>query len=396
MGRPDAGPHPRARARAGRRDVPDPHRGREPRRTGTAGWSATAARSRASARAILADVAQAQARLERMARRWTASTRPGRRRRPPQWDAQTFDTWIRRNTATRGRRDAAGDRGRGRVGRRARGPLAPARPLLHVGGGIVRRAHRHRGRRPAGPVRRRVAARPAARWPSGSPGRSCWRLRCGAIDHDDDGVTVHADGHVVGRARSIAALPPTLTAAHRLAPGAAGPARSARAADAAGHRRRSAWRSTTGRSGASEGLSGQALSVAGPTRILFDNSPPDGSRGRPARLPRGPDGARAGRVGAGGAAARPCSTASPGCSARRPPSRSSTSSSAGPRRNGPAAATAATCRRGRGPHTGAALTRPIGRIHWAGAETASVWAGYMDGAVRSGERAAGAVLEQLA
>jgi monoamine oxidase len=41
---------------------------------------------------------------------------------------------------------------------------------------------------------------------------------------------------------------------------------------------------------------------------------------------------------------------------------------------------------------GPALRRPIGRIHWAGTETATVWNGYMDGAVRSGERAAGEVL----
>ena len=34
------------------------------------------------------------------------------------------------------------------------------------------------------------------------------------------------------------------------------------------------------------------------------------------------------------------------------------------------------------------LSRPIGPVHWAGAETATVWAGYMDGAVRSGKRAA--------
>lgn len=37
---------------------------------------------------------------------------------------------------------------------------------------------------------------------------------------------------------------------------------------------------------------------------------------------------------------------------------------------------------------GVALRAPIGRIHWAGSETASAWAGYMEGAVRSGERAA--------
>ena len=31
---------------------------------------------------------------------------------------------------------------------------------------------------------------------------------------------------------------------------------------------------------------------------------------------------------------------------------------------------------------------PSGRIHWAGTETSTIWNGYMDGAVRSGERAA--------
>jgi monoamine oxidase len=37
---------------------------------------------------------------------------------------------------------------------------------------------------------------------------------------------------------------------------------------------------------------------------------------------------------------------------------------------------------------GAHIRPPLGRIHWAGTETADFWAGYMDGAVRSGERAA--------
>jgi monoamine oxidase len=37
---------------------------------------------------------------------------------------------------------------------------------------------------------------------------------------------------------------------------------------------------------------------------------------------------------------------------------------------------------------GSALRAPVGRIHWAGTETAEVFMGYMDGAVRSGERAA--------
>jgi monoamine oxidase len=44
---------------------------------------------------------------------------------------------------------------------------------------------------------------------------------------------------------------------------------------------------------------------------------------------------------------------------------------------------------------GTAIRKPVGRIHWAGTETATYWNGYMDGAVRSGERAAAEVRPQL-
>lgn len=44
---------------------------------------------------------------------------------------------------------------------------------------------------------------------------------------------------------------------------------------------------------------------------------------------------------------------------------------------------------------GEALREPVGRIHWAGTETATRWCGYMDGAVRSGERAAREVSGRL-
>ena len=44
---------------------------------------------------------------------------------------------------------------------------------------------------------------------------------------------------------------------------------------------------------------------------------------------------------------------------------------------------------------GEALRRPVGPIHWAGTETATDWNGYMDGAVQSGERVAGEVLDAL-
>jgi monoamine oxidase len=44
---------------------------------------------------------------------------------------------------------------------------------------------------------------------------------------------------------------------------------------------------------------------------------------------------------------------------------------------------------------GPALRKPVGKIHWAGSETSTYWNGYMDGAVRSGERAAAEVLAEI-
>src|SRR3954447_18479868 len=41
------------------------------------------------------------------------------------------------------------------------------------------------------------------------------------------------------------------------------------------------------------------------------------------------------------------------------------------------------------------LRASVGAIHWAGTETSTYWNGYMDGAVRSGQRAAREVLDQL-
>jgi len=49
------------------------------------------------------------------------------------------------------------------------------------------------------------------------------------------------------------------------------------------------------------------------------------------------------------------------------------------------------------PRSGApgALREPVGRLHWARTETSTYWNGYMDGAVRSGQRAAREELERL-
>lgn len=44
---------------------------------------------------------------------------------------------------------------------------------------------------------------------------------------------------------------------------------------------------------------------------------------------------------------------------------------------------------------GQELRQPIGPLHWAGTETSSVWTGYIEGAIRSGERAATEILRSL-
>jgi len=45
---------------------------------------------------------------------------------------------------------------------------------------------------------------------------------------------------------------------------------------------------------------------------------------------------------------------------------------------------------------GSALHTPFGRIHWTGTETAMVWTGFMDGAIRAGQKAAQDVEYRLA
>ena len=82
-------------------------------------------------------------------------------------------------------------------------------------------------------------------------------------------------------------------------------------------------------------------------------------------------------------------------SAPRPRIRASTSRPTGRARTGPAAARWRSPARARCWPTARRCAQPVGRIHWAGTETSTYWNGYMDGAVRSGERAAHEVLDRL-
>jgi monoamine oxidase len=125
--------------------------------------------------------------------------------------------------------------------------------------------------------------------------------------------------------------------------------------------------------------------------LTFDNSPEDGSAGALIGFVGGPDARRLARLGAderrravvdglvrlfGERAADPVDYVEQAWADEQ-------WSGGGPTSNfGPGGWT------GYGP----VLREPFDRVHWAGTETATVWSGYMEGALQSGERAAAEVL----
>jgi monoamine oxidase len=143
-----------------------------------------------------------------------------------------------------------------------------------------------------------------------------------------------------------------------------------------------------------EGLSGQAASDVGPAKIVFDNSPPDGTPGVLLGFLEGSQARALGRWSDGERqeAVVSCFARLFGPRAAKPVDYADKDWSAEEWTRGCYGAFMP-------PNTwtafGDALRKPIGPIHWAGAETAVRWMGYMDGAVSSGEHAAVEVLRAL-
>jgi monoamine oxidase len=140
-----------------------------------------------------------------------------------------------------------------------------------------------------------------------------------------------------------------------------------------------------------DGLSGQALKLGGAVSEMFDNTPPDGTPG----ILMGFMGGHAWRTWAPqSAAARKQAVLGDfaqafGAPALKPKDYFEQDwTSERWTRGGPVSVLAPGTLTDFGP----ALAKPVGRVHWAGTETATYWNGYMDGAVRSGERAAKEVL----
>lgn len=354
--------------------------------------------SRAISPLALADLEQARARLDRMARQ-VPLEEPWAAPRARRWDGQTLASWVRRNTRTAGARSLL------ELATEAVWAAEPADVSLlhflfytHSGGGLNRLLGTGGG---AQQDRFHGGSQRIPLLLAEQLGGE--RLRLGApvrrIEHGDGGVVLHADGAEPGTGltvrarRAIVAVPPTL--AGRIAYDPPLPALRDQLTQRMPQGtviktmaiyERPFWRE--------EGFSGQATSDLGPARVVFDNSPPDGSPGvllgflegrlarewgaRPATERR--EAVLAGHARLfGGRAARPERFVervwadeewTRGCYG---------------------------CLMTTGGWTefGRALRAPIGRLHWAGAETATVWNGYMDGAVQSGERACAEVAEAL-
>jgi monoamine oxidase len=143
-----------------------------------------------------------------------------------------------------------------------------------------------------------------------------------------------------------------------------------------------------------KGLTGQALSLSGPVNATFDDSPPDGSPGVVFGFVGGDDARKFAKASPDDRRAAVVKNLTDffGAEAANPREYFETNwPGEAWSRGGPVGIVPPGVYTQYGP----ALKTPVGRIHWAGTETSGYWNGYMDGAVRSGERAAAEVLETI-
>jgi len=209
------------------------------------------------------------------------------------------------------------------------------------------------------------------------------------VVQDASGVTVIHEGGEVRAKRAIIALPPKLTASLEFEPAIGARTELVTKMPMGAVIKCTAiysepfWRS--------EGLSGICLSLEGPIHVSFDNSPP--SR-KPGVLMGFVEAANARKLGKLSEAERRETALQ--CLARRYGERAKQAIAYvdhvwehDPWTGG---CYGAFMPPGIWTSLGPTIREPSGRIHWAGTETATVWSGYIDGAIRSGKRAAAEVV----
>lgn len=341
---------------------------------------------------VLADIAQARLRLERLARSIDLDD-PAASRRGGELESRTLAQWLARGMRTRKARALLRIAGRTVWGAEpeemsllhALFYMAGAGgldPLLDVEGG----AQESRVVGGSQLIAERLAADLGPALLLGYPVSRISAAPKGVIVSSDAGESVQA-------ARAVLAVPAPLRAGIDFEPALPLPHRRVAELVRFGRLLKCVavyavpfWRES--------GLSGEALSDAGPLTLTFDNSPPDGSPGvllgfvggadahRFAALPEA-DRREAALATLGrlfGPAAR-----EPGLYLEQDWGRERWSGGGPTFLMGPGAWREA----------GPGLRTPVGRLHWAGSETATRWAGFMDGAVRSGERVATEVADAM-
>jgi monoamine oxidase len=216
------------------------------------------------------------------------------------------------------------------------------------------------------------------------------------VEYSEHGVTVSTASVTVRARRAIVALPPTALSAIEFSP-ALPPSRQGwvkanpmgRVAKIHAFYSTPFWRA--------EGLAGIAtLYDAGPVGVVFDNSPADGTSGALVGFVYGDSveqWASLDPAGRRSAVLQSLATVV-GALALTPTHYTEKNWSADPHSQGGYEAFAtpgAWVNHGRD-----GWRAPTASLHWAGAETASRWNGYMDGAVSAGYRAAGELAGSLA
>ncbi len=206
-------------------------------------------------------------------------------------------------------------------------------------------------------------------------------------------VDVISDRYVNRTRRVIVALPPAVAGLVRYEPGLPALREGLMQHLPQGHMvkvqavySRAFWRD--------DGLNGSSVSDAGPLNITFDSSPESGAPGALLGFAGGDEARRLERLPEG---------------ERRATCLASFARAFGPRALEPIdyvemnwsqeewsrGCPVAVAPPGVLTTYGPALREPVDRIHWAGTETATYWNGYMDGAVSAGKRAAREALERL-
>jgi monoamine oxidase len=346
---------------------------------------------------ILADLALAVSNLDSMAGQVPVDA-PWQAGSASDWDGQTLQTWLEANTLTTRFRELAATATRPIFGAEPR-ELSLLFVLFYIATsgdennpGTFERNFDTRGggqmwRVDGGSqsIALKIARQLGRRVVLGSPVRRIAQSR--------SGVTVTSDRVTVKAKRAIVAVPPAL--AGRLDYEPILPFQRDQLTQRYGQGtltkvaavyERPFWRD--------QGLSGQVVATGGPVSVTFDDSPQDGSRGVIFGFVGG-DWARS--YGSMSAGARQQAVLSQyadffGSQASNPIAFFETSWSAEQWTRGcPVGIPALGTLYAYGPW----IRSAIGQIHWAGTETSTYWNGYMDGAVRSGERAAAEVLSEL-